>query len=233
MLGLIGKKIGMTQRFGADGQASPVTVVEAGPCTVVRVRTQERDGYDALQLGFGIRRESRVSKPVAGNMKPGGRANFETLAEFRLSGPGDWQVGQQLGLTDLFAVGDTVDATGTSKGRGFAGVVKRYHFAGQTATHGTHESFRGGGSIGACAYPGRVFKGTKMPGRMGGKRTTVQNLKVVEVIAERNLVLLCGAVPGGKNGHVILRGATKAVGKVEIKAPLSVTADSAEPAQES
>lgn len=233
MLGLIGKKIGMTQRFGANGQASPVTVIEVGPCTVVRVRTQERDGYDALQLGFGKRRPSRVSKPVAGNMKDGGRADFETLMEFRLKGPGQWKAGQQLVATDLFAGGDTVDVTGTSKGRGFAGVVKRYKFAGQTATHGTHESFRGGGSIGACAYPGRVFKGTKMPGRMGGERTTVQNMKVVEVIADQNLVLVRGAVPGGKNGRVILRGATKAVGRVEITAPLSVTAEPAEAAQES
>ncbi|MFT4571361.1 MAG: large subunit ribosomal protein L3 [Candidatus Binatia bacterium] len=226
MIGLIGKKIGMTQRFSSEGQARPVTVIETGPCTVVQVRSKERDGYDAIQLGFGTRRATRITKAAAGHMKAAGREDFESLVEFRLDEPGDWTVGQVVHTADLFAAGDKVDVTGTSKGRGFAGVVKRYHFAGQTQTHGSHESFRGPGSVGACAYPGRVFKGKKMPGRMGGWRETTQNLQVVEVLAEQNLVLVCGAVPGGKNGQVLVSHAVKAAGQVHIKAPIG-SSDSA------
>lgn len=225
MIGLIGKKVGMTQRFTSEGQAVPVTVIETGPCTVVQIRSQERDGYDALQLGFGKRRAKRVSKAAAGHMKGAGREDFASLVEFRLDEPGDWKVGQELSSTDLFEEGDIIDVTGTSKGRGFAGVVRRYGFAGQTATHGSHESFRGPGSVGACAYPGRVFKGKRMPGRLGGKRETVQNLQVVEVFGDKNLVLVRGAVPGGKNGEVIVRHAVKAPGQVQIKAPIAAASE--------
>ncbi len=212
MLGLIGKKIGMTQRFSDDGEAIPVTVVQAGPCTVVQVRTKDHDGYDALQVGFGSKREKLASKAVKGHAEKSGRGPFAVLAEFRLDKPGDYEVGQELLVGDLFRNGDMVDVTGTTKGRGFAGVVKRYGFAGQSATHGTHESFRGGGAIGACAYPGRVFKGKRMPGRMGGVRRTVQNLQVVEVVSEDNVLLIRGAVPGGRDSQVVLRPAIKAAG---------------------
>ena len=209
MLGVIGKKLGMTQRFNEAGQSVPVTVVEAGPCTVVEVRTVERDGYDALQLGFGTRREKRLSKAQRGHMAKGGRSDFATLVEFRLDSAGDYEIGQTVTAGQLFAAGDKVDVTGTSKGKGFAGVMKKYNFAGQSATHGTHESFRGAGSIGACAYPGRVFKGKRMAGRMGGERTTIQNLEVVEVREDENLVLIRGAVPGANNGGVVVKPAVK------------------------
>ncbi len=210
MLGLIGKKIGMTQRFSDEGEAIPVTVVQAGPCVVVQVRTKDRDGYDALQIGFGPRREKLVSKAVNGHASKAGHGNFAFLAEFRLDEPGDYEIGQELSVTDVFSKGDVIDVTGTTKGRGFAGVMKRYNFHGQSATHGTHESFRGAGAIGACAYPGRVFKGKKMPGRMGGVRRTVQNLKVVEVLSEDNVLLIRGAVPGARDSQVELRPAVKA-----------------------
>ncbi len=209
MLGLVGKKLGMTQHFDDGGQAIPVTVIETGPCTVVEVRTQARDGYDALQLGFGMRREKRISKALQGHMKKGGRASFASLVEFRLDGPGEYEVGQELKADALFTIGDRVDVTGTTKGMGFAGVMKRHNFAGQSATHGTHESFRGAGAIGACAYPGRVFKGKRMPGRMGGKRRTIQNLTVVAVDADENLLLVRGAVPGATNGQVLVKPAVK------------------------
>jgi large subunit ribosomal protein L3 len=203
-------------------------VIETGPCTIVQIRSRERDGYDALQLGFGKRQSKRISKAAAGHMKAAGREDFATLVEFRLDEPGDWKVGQELTSVDLFAAGDKVDITGTSKGRGFQGVMRRHNFAGHRATHGTHESFRGPGSVGACAYPGRVWKGKKMPGRLGGDRKTVQNLRVVEVLGDRNLVLVRGAVPGGKNGEVLLRHAVKAPGQIRIKAPVAAPEAGAE-----
>ncbi len=209
MLGLIGKKVGMTQRFTDAGNAVPVTVVETGPCTVVQVRTRDRDGYDALQLGFGTRREVTKTKADIGHAKKAGRQPFDSLVEFSLDAPGEYEIGQQLSVAELFSAGDKIDVTGTSKGRGFAGVMKRHNFKGHKATHGTHESFRGPGAIGACAYPGKVWKGQKMPGRMGGERTTVQNLKVLEVVADDNLLLVTGAVPGARNCQLILRPAVK------------------------
>ncbi|MFQ5351968.1 MAG: 50S ribosomal protein L3 [Candidatus Binatia bacterium] len=210
MNGVIGKKLGMTQVFDAAGQAVPVTVLEATPCTVVRIRTDATDGYNAIQVGTGKKKEKRITKAEKGQMGPGGRSDFATLAEFRVGEPGDFEVGQEIKLSDVFKPGDVVDVSGRSKGRGFAGVVKRYGFAGQSATHGTHESFRGTGGIGACAYPGRVFKGKKMPGHMGAARTTVQNLEVVDVRVEEHLILIRGGVPGARNGRVIIRHAVKA-----------------------
>ncbi len=209
MLGLIGKKLGMTQRFEAGGTFVPVTVIEAGPCTVVQVRTRDRDGYDALQIGFGQRREKNLTKAVRGHMAKAGRANFATLLEFRLTEPSEYQVGQDVKLDALFRVGDSVDVTGTSKGKGFQGVMKRHHFSGHKATHGTHESFRGPGSVGCRSYPGRIFKGKRMDGHMGQARRTTQNLAVVEVRPDENLILIRGAVPGATGDQVLVHPSVK------------------------
>lgn len=209
MLGLIGKKLGMTQRFVEGGNLVPVTVIETGPCTVVQVRTVDRDGYDALQVGFGSRREKNISKATRTHMAKAGRANFGKLLEFRLREAGEWQVGQEIKLADLFKVGDQIDVTGTSKGKGFQGVMKRHHFAGHSATHGTHESFRGPGSVGCRSYPGRIFKGKRMDGHMGQDTTTTQNLRIVEVRADDNLLMVKGAIPGAKGCQVVVRPAVK------------------------
>ncbi|MFP6626315.1 MAG: 50S ribosomal protein L3 [Deltaproteobacteria bacterium] len=212
MVGLIGKKMGMTQVFREDGELVPVTVIETGPCTVVDIRRTENDGYDALQLGTGKRRPKRIGRALAGHMQKAGRADFAELAEVRVKETGDYEVGQQIVVADVFTVGDLVDVTGTTKGRGFAGVMKRYNFKGQSATHGTHESFRGPGSIGACAYPGRVFKGKRMPGHMGAVRRTTQNLEIVAVRSEDNVVLVRGGVPGPRGGRLLIRPAVKGNG---------------------
>jgi large subunit ribosomal protein L3 len=209
MLGLIGRKLGMTQRFVEGGNLVPVTVIETGPCTVVQVRTPDRDGYHALQVGFGARREKNLSKAERGHMAKGGRSNFQQLLEFRLKDGAEWAVGQEIKLADLFKAGDQVDVTGTSKGKGFQGVMKRYNFSGHRATHGTHESFRGPGSVGCRSYPGRIFKGKRMDGHMGSEKTTTQNLRVVEVRPEENLLMVRGAVPGSKGCNVVVRPAVK------------------------
>ena len=209
MLGLIGKKLGMTQLFEAGGTFVPVTVIEAGPCTVVQVRTRDRDGYDALQIGFGERREKNLSKAQRGHMAKAGRSNFATLLEFRLTAPGEYQVGEEVKLTSLFKAGDSVDVSGVTKGKGFQGVMKRHHFSGHKSTHGTHESFRGPGSVGCRSYPGRIFKGKRMDGHMGQELRTTQNLAVVEVRPEQNLILVRGAVPGAAGERVVLRPSIK------------------------
>lgn len=209
MLGLIGKKLGMTQRFVEGGNLVPVTVIEAGPCTVVQVRTRDVDGYDAIQVGFGERREKRLGKARRTHMAKAGRSNFRTLREFRLAGPGEFQVGQELRLDTLFRAGDVVDVSGTTKGKGYQGVMKRHGFGGHRATHGTHESFRGPGSVGCRSYPGRIFKGKRMDGHMGQERRTTQNLAVVEVRADQNLLLVRGAVPGANGTDVVVRPAVK------------------------
>lgn len=209
MLGLIGKKLGMTQRFVEGGNLVPVTVIETGPCTVVQVRTVDRDGYDALQVGFGSRREKNLPKATRNHMAKAGRSNFGKLLEFRLREAGEWQVGQEIKLADLFKVGDQIDVTGTSKGKGFQGVMKRHNFAGHRATHGTHESFRGPGSVGCRSYPGRIFKGKRMDGHMGQDTTTTQNLRIVEVRADDNLLMVKGAIPGAKGCQVVVRPAVK------------------------
>ena len=209
MAGLLGTKVGMTQIFGAGGEVIPVTVVLTGPCTVTQIRTADNDGYEAIQLGFGQKQEKLIGKAKRGHLAKAGKQSVALLAEFRVGDTSAYQVGQELKAGDVIGAGDVVDVTGTSKGRGFSGVVRRYNFKGQTATHGTHESFRGGGSIGACAYPGRVFKGQKMPGQMGNKRRTVQNLEVVAIREEENLVLIRGAVPGPKGGSVVIRPSVK------------------------
>ncbi|MEK7341467.1 MAG: 50S ribosomal protein L3 [Candidatus Binatota bacterium] len=209
MTGLIGKKIGMTQVFGADGSVLPVTVIQTGPCVVVQKRETGRDGYNALQLGFGSRKSQRVNKPEQGHMVKAGKGAFQLLREFRSEDVGQYEVGQEIKVADLFKVGDRVDVSGTSKGRGFTGVIKRWGFAGFPGSHGTHEYFRHGGSIGNRSYPGRVFKGKKMAGQWGNERISVQNLEVIGVRAEDNLLLVKGAVPGAKRGFVFIRRAIK------------------------
>jgi large subunit ribosomal protein L3 len=207
-LGIIGRKIGMTQIFLGDGSVVPATVIEAGPCKVVQKKTKEKDGYDALQLGFLPKNEKRVKKPLAGHFKKAGTGSFYLLREFRMEDVGGYELGQEVTL-NLFKPGDVVDVTGLSKGRGFAGVIKRHGFHGFPASHGTHEYFRHGGSVGMHSYPARVFKGMKMPGHYGNERVTVQNIRVIDVKEDQNLILLQGGVPGARHGFVFIRSATK------------------------
>jgi large subunit ribosomal protein L3 len=212
--GLIGRKVGMTQVYTAEGVLVPVTVIEAGPCTVVAMRNAERNGYVAAQLGFGTLEEKRLSKPMAGQFKKAGTGGFRFLREFRL-GDGDVPaVGAALGVADVFTAGQRIRVTGVSKGRGTAGVIKRHRFSGFPASHGTHEYFRHGGSIGNRSFPGRVFKGKRMAGRYGAERTTTRNIVVVAVRADENLLLVRGAVPGSRNGTVLMqRDAARAEAK--------------------
>jgi large subunit ribosomal protein L3 len=205
--GLIGRKLGMTQVFSDEGAAIPVTVIEAGPCVVIQKKTRETDGYDAVQLGFGRKKLKRVTKPIQGHFKKADKGFFRLLREFRMDNTEKYEVGSELNV-DIFAVGDYVDIVGTSKGRGFAGGVKRHGFKGGRATHGSM-FHRAPGSIGASADPSRVLKGTKLPGHMGDKRVTVQNLVVFGVRPERNLILVKGSVPGSMNGFVLIKNAVK------------------------
>ncbi len=208
-LGIIGRKIGMTQVFHEDGSVIPVTVVEAGPCWVTQKKVKEKDGYEALQLGFLPKKEKRVNKPLAGHFKKAGTPPFTYVKEFRMESTEGYELGQEINVGSLFKPGDVVDVTGLSKGRGFAGVMKRHGFHGAPGSHGTHEYFRHGGSVGANTYPHHVFKGKKMPGQYGNARVTIQNLKVLEVREEKNLLLLQGSVPGSRNGWLLIRTATK------------------------
>ncbi len=204
MSGLIGRKIGMTSVYNADGQALACTVIETGPCVVTQVRTKDNDGYEAVQLGFGERREKSTNKPLMGHFKKAGTTPKRKLVEFKefTTTP---TLGDTLQVTDVFGEGDFVDVVGTSKGRGFQGVVKRHGFAGVGGqTHGQHNRGRHPGSIGACSFPGRVFKGMKMAGRMGNNRVKVKNLKVLRVLADQNLLVVSGSVPGAKNSFVII-----------------------------
>jgi large subunit ribosomal protein L3 len=209
-MGLIARKVGMTQLYNDDGTVLPVTVLQAGPCHVVQVKTPEgRDGYSAIQIGFEDAGDA--NRPMKGHFDRASVAPQSHLREIRLSADdaGKYTVGQSVGAADVFEAGQTADVTGTSKGRGFAGVMKRYNFAGFIRSHGTHEFFRHGGSIGTRLTPGHVLKGKKMPGQMGNERVTVQNLEVVRVDAERNLVFVRGGVPGPKGGLVVVRHAVK------------------------
>ncbi|MEE9186187.1 MAG: 50S ribosomal protein L3 [Candidatus Binatia bacterium] len=209
MAGLIGRKIRMTQVFGADGSVVPVTAIETGPCVVVQKKEMQKDGYNALQLGFGRRKNQRVNKPQQGHMGKAGKGPFEILREFRMEEVSQYEVGQEIKLSDLFKTGDLVDVSGTSKGRGFAGVIKRWGFAGFPASHGTHETFRHGGAIGNRSYPGRVFKGKKMAGHWGNERISVQNLEIIGVRPEFNLLLVKGGVPGSNRGILLVQRAVK------------------------
>jgi large subunit ribosomal protein L3 len=197
----------MTQVFSDEGAAIPVTVIEAGPCVVIQKKTRETDGYDAVQLGFGRKKLKRVTKPIQGHFKKADKGFFRLLREFRMDNTEKYEVGSELNV-DIFAVGDYVDIVGTSKGRGFAGGVKRHGFKGGRATHGSM-FHRAPGSIGASADPSRVLKGTKLPGHMGDRRVTVQNLVVFGVRPERNLILVKGSVPGSMNGFVLIKNAVK------------------------
>lgn len=204
MSGLIGKKIGMTSVYSADGQALACTVIEAGPCVVTQVKTDETDGYKAVQLGFGEKKEKHTTQPLVGHFKKAGTTPKRKLVEFK-EFEEELNLGQSLSVADVFGEGDFVDVVGTAKGRGFQGVVKRHGFAGVGGqTHGQHNRQRHPGSIGACSFPSRVFKGIRMAGRMGNNRVKVQNLKVLKVIPEQNLVVISGSVPGAKNSFVII-----------------------------
>ena len=204
MSGLIGKKIGMTSIFDENGKNIPCTVIEAGPCVVTQVRTSEVDGYEALQLGFDDKAEKRAIKAEAGHFKKAGVSPKKKVVEFQ-GFEGDYKLGDTISV-DHFEEGEFVDVSGTSKGKGFQGVVKRHGFAGVgQATHGQHNRLRAPGSIGASSYPSRVFKGMRMAGRMGAERVTVQNLRVLKVVPEKNLLVVKGCVPGHKNAYVIIQ----------------------------
>lgn len=204
MSGLIGRKIGMTSIFDENGKNIPCTVIEAGPCVVTQVRTEEIDGYSALQLGFDDKKAKSSNKALDGHFKKAGATAKRKVVEFQ-GYDEEHKLGDQL-TVELFTEGEFVDVSATSKGKGFQGVVKRHGFAGVgQATHGQHNRLRAPGSIGAASYPARVFKGMRMAGRMGGKKVTVQNLRVLKVVTEKNLLVVKGAVPGHKNAYVIIR----------------------------
>ena len=210
--GLLAIKVGMTQIFNDENKVVPVTVLDLSGNTVVRVKTQDSaDGYNAVQLGLGEQKEERLSKPQAGHFKKAGVSAKRYLREVRVSDAdlAKYEAGSTLAAADFFSAGQKIDVTGTSKGRGFAGVMKRYNFAGFITSHGTHEFFRHGGSIGTRLTPGHVLKGKKMPGHMGAERVTIQSLTVVEVDAERNLLYVKGGVPGANGGLLLVRDAVK------------------------
>ena len=202
--GIIGRKLGMTQVFTTQGRLVPVTVIQAGPCTVVATRRPDRDGYGALQLGFAPAKAARMPKALQGQFKKAGTAAFRVLKEFRLQGDEAPAVGAELVVADVFKQGDRIQVTGVSKGRGTAGVIKRHHFSGFPASHGTHEYFRHGGSIGNRSYPGRVFKGKRMAGRYGADRVTTRNLEIIAVRPAEHLLLVRGAVPGARGGLLVV-----------------------------
>ncbi|MDA1192557.1 MAG: 50S ribosomal protein L3 [Candidatus Poribacteria bacterium] len=206
--GIIGKKVGMTRIFDATGAAIAVTVIEAGPCPVVQVKSVATDTYNAVQLGFGTKK--RPNRPMSGHFQKSSTAPSQHLREFRLDGPEQHSTGEVINVTDLFNEGDLVDVTGITKGKGFAGVVKRHGFKGGRGSHGSEKDLRRPGSIGTSAWPSRVPKGRKMGGHMGHVRSTVQNLRVIQTNADRHLLVVKGAVPGPNNGLVIIRKAAKA-----------------------
>lgn len=202
MPGLLGKKLGMTNIYTEDGKLLPVTAIEIGPCTVVNVKTTEKDGYEALQLGFGVRKDKHTNKPLDGYFKALNVQNAKILREFRNFDVNEYKIGDTL-TVELFTEGDTVKVTGTSKGKGFQGVMKRHGFGGVGGTtHGQKDRLRAPGSIGQSSYPSRVFKGTRMAGRTGGSQVTVKNLKVVKIVPEKNIVFVKGAIPGAVNSIV-------------------------------
>jgi large subunit ribosomal protein L3 len=204
MSGIIGKKIGMTSVVGADGQMVACTVIQAGPCVVTQVKTKETDGYDAVQLGFGEKKEKNTTKPLLGHFKKANTTPKRKLVEFREFAT-QVNLGDTLAVGDVFGEGDFVDVVGTSKGKGFQGVVKRHGFSGVgESTHGQHNRQRHPGSVGACSFPARVFKGLRMAGRAGGRRVKVQNLKVLKVMPEANLLVVSGSVPGARNSFVVI-----------------------------
>ncbi len=205
---LVGEKVGMTQVWDEDNRVQPVTVIKVSPLRVVQIKTPERDGYHALQVTYGEKQAKKLNQPEAGHFAKQGVAPGVRLVELRLDDISGYEVGQEIAV-DAFAAGDRIDVTAVSKGKGFAGTMKRHNFNGQKASHGTHRVHRAPGSIGACATPARVFKGTRMAGRMGGEKVTTMNLTVVEANLDQGLLLVRGAVPGPKGGVVIVRNAVK------------------------
>jgi len=206
--GLLGKKLGMTGVFTPQGRYVPATVIEAGPCVVTQIKTKAVDGYDALQLGFGAKKAERVNKPLLGHFKKSGERCFEYLQEFAVENPADFNVGQEI-TVEMFQVGEKVDVVGTTKGRGFAGAIKRHGFHRGPMTHGS-KNIRPPGSIGSSAWPSRVVKGKKLPGQYGNDRKTVRNLEIIDIRSDNNLILLKGAIPGAASGLV-------AVNKLKFK----------------
>jgi large subunit ribosomal protein L3 len=203
-LGIMGKKLGMTRIFKDDGTVCPVTVIEAGPCPVMQIKTAGKEGYNALQLGYDAIAERKVNKPMKGHMAKAGKDLYRTLKEFPLDAVEEYELGQEI-TVDIFAPGDKVKVTGTSKGKGFQGVMKRHNFAGSRASHGAEKVHRVPGSIGNATFPGRVWKGKKMPGQMGNARVTVSNVEIVDVRPEENVLVVKGQIPGPTNGLVMIR----------------------------
>ena len=212
MNAILGTKLGMTQVFDDQARAIPVTVIKAGPCRVVQIKTEETDGYNSIQISFRDAKPGKVNKPEAGHYAKAGVAPGRHLVELRVDDPSAYTVGQEIRIADLFQAGTKADVSGVSKGKGFAGVMERHNFSGQGASHGSHKVHRAPGSIGACATPARVFKGTRMAGRLGGERVTTLNIEIVGVDGERDILLLGGAVPGPKGSVVLVREAVKAHG---------------------
>jgi large subunit ribosomal protein L3 len=206
MDGIIGKKVGMTRIFNQDGYAIPVTVIQAGPCPVVQIKTRDREGYDAIQVGFGERKKKLTTLPLWGHFQKAKVEPKRVLREFRTDRVEEYKIGQELKV-DMFSAGDKVNVTGVSKGLGFQGGVRRHGFHGGSKTHGQSDRMRAPGSIGSSSYPSRVFKGQRMAGRMGGEKVTTRGLEVVEVDQERNLLLVKGAVPGKVNSYLTIRKA--------------------------
>ena len=198
--GILGKKLGMTGVFTSQGRYVPATVIEAGPCVITQIKTRETDGYDALQVGFGGKKASRVNKPMQGHFKKSGDQCFRFVKEFSVENPAEYNVGQQL-TVEMFKVGERVDVVGTSKGRGFSGVIKRHGFHRGPMTHGSR-NIRRPGSVGCSAWPARIIKGKKMPGQYGNDRMTIRNLEIIDIRSDDNLILLKGAVPGSDSGLV-------------------------------
>lgn len=209
MKAILGEKLGMTQIFDDEARAIPVTVIKAGPCHVTQIKTDESDGYTAVQISFQELDRRKVSKPQAGHFEKSKLPPARHLIELRVEDPESYELGQAITVADVFEKGGKADVSGISKGKGFQGVMKRHGFSGQGASHGAHKVHRAPGAIGACATPARVFKGKKLPGRMGGERATILNLDIVDVDAERGLLLLNGAVPGPKGSVVLVRDAVK------------------------
>lgn len=209
---ILGQKLGMTQIFDDQARSIPVTVVKAGPVRVVQIKTIEKDGYNAVQIAYGDVKQAKVNKPTAGHYAKAGVTPADHLIEVKVDDPSQYKVGQEFKVEEMFEVGAKADVSGVSKGKGFAGVVKRHNFAGQGASHGNHKKHRAPGSIGACATPARVFKGMPMAGRMGGEKVTTLNLEIAGVDAERGLLMLNGSVPGPKGSVVLVREAVKTHG---------------------
>jgi len=209
--GLLGEKVGMTQVFDDQSRVVPVTVIKAGPCRVSQIKTAEKDGYSSIQLAFGEVADKRISQPELGHLKKAGVPAARHLVELRLADVSNFQLGQEV-KADIFAKGDRADVVGVSKGKGFAGAMKRHNFKGKSATHGTERKHRSPGSVGACATPSRVFKGMRMAGHMGDERVTMLNLEIIDADAERGLLLVRGAVPGPTGGLVVIRSSVRGNG---------------------